>query len=280
MSETLALRAPAKLNLFLHVTGRRADGYHLLQTVFQLLDFCDEMRFTATAAPALVLEGSVPGVAAQDNLVMKAARALAARCAPRQGAIITLDKRIPHGGGLGGGSSDAATTLLALNRLWGCGLSRAELAAIGLALGADVPVFVHGRSAWAEGIGEQLQPLDLPERWYLVIRPGCAVNTAAIFSDRELTRDTPITTMAAFLTDGHRNDCEAVVRKRYPEVDRALKWLASRGAARMSGTGSCVFAPFATEQAAREAAAQVPAEWEWFVARGINRSPVHEALYD
>ena len=143
-----------------------------------------------------------------------------------------------------------------------------------------MPVFVHGRSAWAEGIGEQLQPLDLPERWYLVIRPGCAVNTAAIFGDRELTRDTPITTMAAFLTDGHRNDCEPVVRKRYPEVDRALRWLAGHGEARMSGTGSCVFAPFAGEQAAREAASRVPAEWERFVARGINRSPVHEALYD
>ena len=280
MSGTLTLRSPAKLNLFLHVTGRRADGYHLLQTVFQLLDLCDEIRFTASAARALVLEGAVPGVAVEDNLVMKAARALAARCAPRQGAIIRLDKRIPHGGGLGGGSSDAATTLLALNRLWGCGLTSAELAGMGLALGADVPVFVHGHSAWAEGIGELLQPLDLPQRWYLVIRPGCAVNTAAIFNDRELTRDTPITTMAAFLTDGHRNDCEPVVRKRYPEVDRALTWLAACGEARMSGTGSCVFAPFATESAAREAASRVPAEWDRFVARGINRSPVHEALYD
>jgi 4-diphosphocytidyl-2-C-methyl-D-erythritol kinase len=280
VKRTLRLRSPAKLNLFLHVTGRRADGYHTLQTVFQLLDLCDEMRFTRTEAPGIELQGGVPGVPAGDNLVVKAAHALAARCCPDAGALVTLAKHIPHGGGLGGGSSNAATTLLALNRLWGCGLPLAELAAIGVKLGADVPVFVLGRNAWAEGIGEELAPVELPARWYLVIRPGCAVNTAAIFADRELTRDTPLTTIAAFLSNGLRNDCEPVVRKRYPDVDRALSWLARHGQARMSGTGSCVFAPFASEQAAREAAALVPAEWECFVARGIDRSPVHEALFD
>jgi len=279
MTRTLRLRAPAKLNLFLHVTGRRPDGYHTLQTVFQLIDLCDELRFTATAGEEIRLTGGVPGVASADNLVVKAARALQARCRPGKGALIALGKRIPHGGGLGGGSSDAAATLLALDRLWGCGLPLDELARIGLGLGADVPVFVRGHSAWAEGIGEVLAPLDLPARWYLVIRPGCAVNTAQIFQDRELTRDTPLTTIAAFLTGGHRNDCETVVRKRYPEVDRALSWLARRGQPRMSGTGSCVFAPFGSEKEARDGAAGMPAEWEWFVARGIDRSPVHEALF-
>ncbi|MCG3169120.1 MAG: 4-diphosphocytidyl-2-C-methyl-D-erythritol kinase [Pseudomonadales bacterium] len=280
MKHALRLRAPAKLNLFLHVTGRRADGYHTLQTVFQLLDFCDELEFLASAGPEIDLAGGVPGVAAADNLVVRAARALATHCAVRHGARIRLHKRIPHGGGLGGGSSDAATTLLALNRLWKCGLSLEELAGIGVGLGADVPVFVHGRNAWAEGIGEQLAPVALPPSWYLVIRPGCAVNTAAIFADRELTRDTPLTTIAAFLTGGHRNDCEAVVRKKYPEVDRALAWLGTFGDARMSGTGSCVFAAFADAPAAREVAARVPVGWDRFVARGIDRSPTHEALFD
>lgn len=277
-SRTISVRAPAKLNLFLHITGRRPDGYHLLQTVFQLLDFCDELQFTLHERDDIVLEGGVPGVASADNLVMHAAQALVARRTTRQGARIRLHKRIPHGAGLGGGSSDAAATLLALNQLWGCGLSPRELATIGVGLGADVPVFVHGRSAWAEGIGERLTPLALPPCWYLVIHPACTVNTAAIFAARELTRDTPVTTIAAFLAGGHRNDCEAVVRKRHPEVDRAMQWLGSFGEARMSGTGSCVFAAFANAQAAEATAARVPAEWESFVARGIERSPVHAAL--
>ncbi len=279
-SGTLRLRAPAKLNLFLHIVGRRPDGYHELQTVFQLLDFCDELSFSLTDEQDIRLDGSVPGVPDADNLVMRAAHALATRCSPRSGVRIALHKRIPHGGGLGGGSSDAAATLLALNRLWECGLSLRELALIGVELGADVPLFVHGHSAWAEGIGERLHPLALPQCWYLVIRPGCAVNTGTIFADRELTRDTPLTTIAAFLAGGHRNDCEAVVRKRHPEVDRALKWLDAFGEARMSGTGSCVFAAFADVQTAEETAARVPAGWESFVARGIDRSPVHAALFD
>ena len=279
-SGTLHLRAPAKLNLFLHIVGQRPDGYHELQTVFQLLDFYDELSFSVVAGQDITLEGSVPGVADADNLVMRAAHTLAKHRPARTGVHIALHKRIPHGGGLGGGSSDAAATLLALNRLWNCGLSLQELALIGVDLGADVPLFVHGHSAWAEGIGERLQPLALPQCWYLVIRPGCAVNTGTIFADRELTRDTPLTTIAAFLAGGHRNDCEAVVRKRHPEVDRALKWLDAFGEARMSGTGSCVFAAFADVQTAEETAARVPAGWESFVARGIDRSPVHAALFD
>jgi len=281
VNDVLRLRSPAKLNLFLHITGRRPDGYHALQTVFQLIELCDTLQFERRPEPGLTLDGGPPGLAVEHNLVFKAAQLLAAHRGPGAGgARITLEKRIPHGAGLGGGSSDAATTLLALNQLWRCGLDIGQLAALGLQLGADVPVFVHGNSAWAEGIGEQLQPLELPQRWFLVLHPGCAVNTAAIFQDRELTRNTPITTIAAFLANGGRNDCESVVKKRYPEVARALEWLGTRGTARMSGTGSCVFADFFSEQAATEAATQVPLEWERFVAKGINRSMVHEALFD
>ncbi|MBK6288618.1 MAG: 4-(cytidine 5'-diphospho)-2-C-methyl-D-erythritol kinase [Gammaproteobacteria bacterium] len=279
MSRTVTLRAPAKLNLFLHIIGRRPDGYHQLQTVFQLIDLCDELRFTVTDEATLSLRGGPTDISPESNLVMRAARLLAPHCTARNGVQIELRKRIPTGGGLGGGSSDAGATLLALNRLWSCGLALPELAQLGLQLGADVPVFVHGASAWAEGIGEQLQAIELPERWYLVIRPGCAVNTAAIFADRELTRNTPTMTIAGFLAGGGHNDCETVVRKRYPEVDRALGWLSRHGTARMSGTGSCLFAAFGSERQARAVAAGVPQEWDWFVARGINHSTVHEALY-
>ena len=278
MNRSVALRAPAKLNLFLHITARRADGYHQLQTVFQLIDLCDELHITITDEASITLHGGPVDIPPENNLVMRAARLLAAHRGATNGAQIELRKLIPTGGGLGGGSSDAAATLLALNHLWGCGLELPELALLGLQLGADVPVFVYGVSAWAEGIGEQLHAIDLPKRWYLVIRPGCAVNTAAIFADRELTRNTPVMTIAGFLAGSGHNDCEAVVRKRYPEVDRALGWLSRYGTARMSGTGSCLFAAFDNERQAREAAAGVPQEWDWFVARGINHSTVHEAL--
>ncbi len=272
------LPAPAKLNLFLHITGRRPDGYHLLQTIFQLLDVGDELDFSARADGQITLATDLEGVATEDNLVVRAARALALHTGCTAGADIRLRKRIPTGGGLGGGSSDAATTLLGLNHLWGCGLGLEELARIGLSLGADVPVFVHGRSAWAEGVGEVLQPVALPSRWYLVIYPGCPVNTAVIFKDRELTRNTPVITLAAFLTGQVHNDCEPVASRLNPEIARALAWLASHGTARMSGTGSAVFAAFEDEYAARRAAAAVPGEWTRFVARGLDRSPVHAAL--
>jgi len=274
----MRLPAPAKLNLFLHVLGRRPDGYHELQTVFQLLDHGDELEFHPLSEAGIRLETTFDEVAPAENLVVRAAAALQSRARTVPGVRIRLLKRIPSGGGLGGGSSDAATTLLALNRLWECGLDVGELAALGIGLGADVPVFVLGASAWAEGVGERLQPLVLPPRWYLVIRPACAVNTAAIFADRELTRNTPVTTIAAFFAGAGHNDCEPVVRRHHPEVDRALRWLARYAPARMSGTGSCVFAAFGDEQTAREAAVAVPQDWEWFVARGIDRSPVHGAL--
>ncbi len=278
MTGALSLPAPAKLNLFLHVTGKRPDGYHNLQTVFQLLDFGDTIELQPTADGKITLASEMPGVPAAEDLTVRAARALAHATRGESGVRITVAKRIPVGGGLGGGSSDAATTLLGLNRLWGCGLGIDALAAIGVGLGADVPVFVRGHSAWAEGIGEHLVPIDLPPAWYLVIHPGCAVNTAAIFRDEELTRDTPLTTMAAFFAGSGRNDCEPVVRKRYRPVADALDWLAGHGSARMSGTGSCVFAAFGHEQEARHVAESVPAEWMRFVARGLDRSPVHSAL--
>ena len=274
----LSLAAPAKLNLFLHVVGRRTDGMHLLQTVFQLLDFGDELVFGEAPDGCIQLESDLAEVPAEKNLVMRAARALAAHANVRKGTRIELHKRVPSGGGLGGGSSDAATTLLALNRLWNCGLGIDELAAIGLNLGADVPVFVRGHSAWAEGVGELLTPVALGNRWYLVVRPRCAVNTAVIFADRELTRNTPLRKMAAFFPGAGHNDCESVVRRSCPDVDRALAWLAGHGEARMSGTGSCVFAAFADERVAMSVAAGVPDQWTWFVAQGIDRSPVHAAL--
>lgn len=278
MTGALRLPAPAKLNLFLHVTGRRPDGYHSLQTVFQLLDFGDEIELHPAGDGRIVLAKEMPGVPAEQDLTVRAALALQRATGCGQGARIAVHKHIPMGGGLGGGSSDAATTLLGLNRLWGCGLDLDALATIGLGLGADVPVFVRGHSAWAEGIGEQLVPIALRPAWYLVIHPGCAVNTAAIFRDEELTRDTPLTTMAAFFAGSGRNDCEPVVRKRYRQVAEALDWLAVHGRAQMSGTGSCVFAAFENEHEARYVAGSVPEGWMRFVARGLDRSPVHQAL--
>jgi 4-diphosphocytidyl-2-C-methyl-D-erythritol kinase len=278
VSGPLCLPAPAKLNLFLHVTGRRPDGYHCLQTVFQLLDFGDTIELEESTDGSITLASEMPGVPAAEDLTVRAAHALARASGRQRGVRITVSKRIPVGGGLGGGSSDAATTLLGLNQLWGCGLDLQALAALGVGLGADVPVFVQGHSAWAEGIGDQLLPIALPPAWYLVIHPGCGVNTAAIFRDEELTRDTPLTTMAAFFAGSGRNDCEPVVRKRYRPVADALDWLAEHGSARMSGTGSCVFAAFENEHEARQVAASVPAGWTRFVARGLDRSPVHRAL--
>ncbi len=274
----LSLAAPAKLNLFLHVTGRRDDGYHTLQTVFQLLDWGDTVTLEARDDGAITLAGPDLGIAGDDNLAVRAARALKAlpEVDADAGVHITLDKRIPTGGGLGGGSSDAASTLLGLARLWGLAVDPDRLAAIGATLGADVPVFVRGRSAWAEGIGEELAPLELPPAWFLVIHPGVHVDTGEIFSRRELTRDSPPITMAAFFAGGSRNDCEPLVRNLYPEVDKALKWLGKFGKARLTGTGACVFCRCTDEAAARTIAAAVPAPWRAIVAAGINRSPALE----
>jgi 4-diphosphocytidyl-2-C-methyl-D-erythritol kinase len=264
--------APAKLNLFLHVVGRRPDGYHLLQTVFQFLDFADALRFEITPAPAIRRASDLAGIPEDQDLCVRAARLLQAHTRCPQGAAIHLEKRIPAGGGLGGGSSDAATTLLALNELWGLDLPRPALARLGLALGADVPVFVHGRAAWAEGVGEVLTPVELPEPWYLVLVPPVHVSTAAVFNDPKLTRHTPPLTIRAFLAGLGHNDLENVVRRAYPQVDRALTWLSAHGQARMTGSGACVF----TEVASREAGERIlqDAPMPGFVARGLNRHPL------
>ncbi len=271
--------APAKLNLFLHVTGRRPDGYHELQTVFQLIDLADSLDFEPRTDGEIRRVGGPAEVPAEDDLCVRAARRLQAACGiERRGVDIRLDKRIPIQGGLGGGSSDAATTLVALNEIWGLRLAPSLLAELGLTLGADVPVFVLGRTAWGEGIGERLTPLELPERHFAVVFPGVGIPTADVFQAPELTRKTPETTIRGFLKAGGRNDCEPVVTGRSPEVRRALAWLSQRGEARMTGTGSCVFAAFADRGAATAALDGLPPEWRGFVARGLDRSPLQERL--
>lgn len=271
--------APAKLNLMLHVTGRRPDGYHELQTVFQLVDLCDELSFDVDADGRIErLEGPA-AVSPAEDLAVRAALALReAAGRPELGARIRLRKRIPMGGGLGGGSSDAATTLVALNEIWRSGLNVDELAAIGARLGADVPVFVRGRSAWAEGLGERLTPLELPPRWFVIVHPGVSVPTAEVFQAPELTRNSPVTTIPAFFSSGGRNDCEPVVRQRFPVVAAALDWLSLFAPARLTGTGACVFAAFARLEEAERVAARVPETWRSFVARGLDRSPLHATL--
>lgn len=273
--------APAKLNLFLHVTGRRPDGYHALQTVFQLLDYCDELSIELTRDGDIRRPEGASGVAPEDDLAVRAARRLQQASGCRLGAEIRVHKRIPAGGGLGGGSSDAATVLVALNRLWGLDWSPGQLAALGLQLGADVPIFVHGQTAWAEGVGERLVPIVVPPAWYAVVCPACAVSTAAVFSDPQLTRDTPETTISGFLSAGGRNDCEPVVRRRYPAVAAALDWVAARSgssSARLTGTGACVFARFEAAAEAQEVLVGLPRGWTGFVARGLAESPLLERV--
>jgi len=268
--------APGKLNLFLHVVGRRADGYHRLQTAFQFIDLRDEIRFWRRPAGVIERVGEVPGVPADNDLVLRAAHRLAGRAPHRAGVAIELAKNLPIQAGVGGGSSDAATTLVALNALWDLGLSPAELAEIGVSLGADVPVFVLGRAAWAEDVGQELTPVDFPERIYLLVRPATAVSTADVFKAPELTRDSPVIKIRDFLQHGGRNDCEPVVRKRYPEVAEALAWLADFGDARLTGTGSCVFAAMPDEASGRAALARLPSRWTGYLVRGLNRSPLLE----
>jgi len=275
----LAWSAPAKLNLMLHIVGRRQDGYHELQTVFQLIDLCDRIEISVRGDGSITRPLGPPGVPEADDLVVRAARALQQVSGTRLGAEISVKKKIPLGGGLGGGSSDAATTLVALNQMWGLRYTSEQIAAFGAALGADVPVFVAGHSAWAEGIGEKLTPVRLgPDSWYLVVFPGIAVPTAAVFQAAELTRNSPPTTMRGFLETGGRNDCEAVVRARFPAVAEALDWLARHGAARLTGTGSCVFAKFSRVEDAERVAARVPDEWRAWVVRGLDSSPLLEEL--
>ena len=287
MFEPLSVSAPAKLNLFLHITGRRADGYHELQTLFQLLDYGDELDFVAVARTAasaqeqITLSPVLPGVAHEDNLITRAAQLLWPYRTVRCGVHITLTKRLPMGGGLGGGSSNAASTLVALNYLWRCGRTREQLQALGLQLGADVPVFVGGQSAWAEGIGERLTPMNLALRWYLVLSPQCQIATARVFSHKDLTRDTSNITVAAFLGQGGRNDCQPLVRRLYPAVDEALNWLEQFAPqAQISGTGACIFAAFDSAEKAHKVLAEAPEHLLGFVAQGVDRSPVYELLPD
>lgn len=275
-----SLPAPAKLNLFLHITGRRDDGYHLLQTVFQFLDRADILHFRLRPDGALRLTPDLPGVPEESNLVLRAARLLQSATGCGLGADLELEKRLPMGGGIGGGSSDAATTLLGLDRLWQLGLGEDRLAELGLQLGADVPVFIRGRAAWAEGVGERLAPVALPEPWFLVLTPNAHVSTADVFRHPQLTRHTPAITLAAFRAGGMaehlRNDCENVVRTLSPEVDAALNWLRAHGPAAMTGTGACCFLPCPDRTHAEALLAQSPIPG--FVARGMNRSPAHIAL--
>ena len=270
--------APAKLNLFLHVVGRRADGYHELQTLFQLLDLTDTLTIRVRPDGIIERNAGARDIDPEADLAVRAARMLQAASGSRLGASLGVHKRIPVGAGLGGGSSDAATVLLALNQLWGLDLAPAELARLGLTLGADVPVFIQGFSAWGEGVGERLTPVELPERWYLLIHPGVGVSTREVFQSPELTRNSPLITIRAFFDSGGRNDCEPVVRARVPAVAEALDWLAQFAPARLTGTGSCVFAAFESAALAERLAARVPTRWTSWVARGLNASPVQGLL--
>ncbi len=275
--------APGKLNLFLYITGRRADGYHFLQTLFQFLDYGDKLTIMPTANGRIRLVNPIVGVAEQDNLIVCAASLLRRHClaAGNSGALgvdIQLDKVLPMGGGLGGGSSDAATVLVALNTQWHCRLDVTTLALLGLSLGTDVPVFVHGASAFAEGIGERLAPVTPPEKWYLVAVPPVSIATHRIFTDPELKRDSPRRSFRKLMTVPFHNDCEPIVRKHFSAVERHLSWLLEYAPARLTGTGACVFAEFDTEGAARQVLSQAPAWMRGFVARGINVSPLHYRL--
>jgi 4-diphosphocytidyl-2-C-methyl-D-erythritol kinase len=269
--------APAKLNLMLRVLGRRPDGYHRLQTLFQFINQQDQLFFEPRQDGRIRRVSSLAGIPEESDLVVRAARLIQDRTGCRKGVDIGVEKHLPIGGGLGGGSSNAATTLVALNRIWDTGLTKRELMGLGLRLGADVPVFVFGRAAWGEGVGEVLTAVDLPEPWYLVLVPACEVSTGAVFADEELTRNSAPIKIEDFFAGDDRNDCMAVVRRRYSEVAAALDWLADVGRPRLTGTGACVFCTFATQSQARAACSKVPPCFSAFVARGMNRSPLLEA---
>ncbi|MBU1282439.1 MAG: 4-(cytidine 5'-diphospho)-2-C-methyl-D-erythritol kinase [Gammaproteobacteria bacterium] len=274
----LILPAPAKLNLMLHILGRRADGYHELQTLFQFLDFGDELGFALRQDGVIQLHTPIDGVPHDSNLIVRAACLLQQHANCALGADIWLDKRLPMGGGIGGGSSDAATTLLGLNHLWQLHYSEDQLAELGLSLGADVPVFVRGHAAFAEGVGEKLQPVTLSEPWFLVAIPQVLVSTAEIFSDPELTRDTPPIKVRSLLEGGGRNDCQPVVTKRYQEVRNALILLNKFVPTRLTGTGACVFGSFPNQDDADKVARQLPATLPSFIAQGRNISMLHRKL--
>lgn len=273
--------APAKLNLFLHVTGRRPDGYHLLQTAFQLIDRCDYLDIGVSADGSIQRDNDVPGVPAESDLVLRAARLLQQASGSRLGAHIHLQKNLPMGGGLGGGSSDAASTLIALNHLWQTGLNRKELMTLGLQLGADVPFFIFGRNAFAEGIGEELQELSTPDRWFVAIEPGVHVPTPAIFSAKELTRNSKSVRIADFSSSTEvqwKNDLQTVACALFPEVDEAIQWLSQFGNAKMTGSGACVFCAFSDESDADEVIRKISGRWTSWKAKALNCHPMANLL--
>ena len=267
--------APAKLNLFLHITGRRPDGYHDLQTLFQILDWGDELRFEVNDSGRIGRTNHIDGIPESEDICVRAAQLLQNRCEVQKGVQIELLKHIPMGAGLGGGSSDAATVLCALNHLWSCGLTQKQLAALGLELGADVPVFIFGRSAFAEGVGERLRAIELGPAWYVVLVPQVTVSTAEIFAARELTRNTKAIKIAAFSTGQGHNDLQSVACERFPEIARHMNWLGKFSAAMMTGSGACVFGAFDDESAARSVLEQLPADMKGFAARGLDRHPLY-----
>jgi 4-diphosphocytidyl-2-C-methyl-D-erythritol kinase len=275
---TLTLPAPAKLNLFLNILDRRPDGYHNLQTVFQFIDFADQLEFTLRDNDSISLDAPNLDISPSDNLIYRAAKLLQETTQTTLGAHIHLDKVLPMGGGVGGGSSNAATTLVALNHLWQTGLSRSELMRLGSTLGADVPIFIHGEAAYATGTGAQLTPIECPESWYALVIPPVNVSTAEIFSHPQLTRDNQPITISDFLSHGGPNSLEGTVRKLYPEVGRALDWLSQFGSARMSGSGCSVFASFAEKRQAENVVNQIPAPFKGVVAKGSNKSPLYLAI--
>ncbi len=290
----ITLLAPAKLNLFLHINYKRPDGYHELQTLFQLLDYGDLLTFITDNSDGVSITPEVKGVPLEENLIYKAAVKLKDQAAADKKVIqhpglkVLIDKKLPMGGGLGGGSSNAATTLIALNHLWKLNYDVEQLASIGLELGADVPVFVHGNSAYAEGVGEHLIPVELPELWYLIVHPGVHVSTANVFSHKQLTRDTPKSKIAPALEgdlgnianycDLTSNDCQAIVCQLYPEIRQAIDWLSQFSPAKLTGTGACIFASFSDKQRADNVLSQLPTNYQGFVAKSINKSPAIEGL--
>jgi 4-diphosphocytidyl-2-C-methyl-D-erythritol kinase len=266
--------APAKLNLMLRITGQRSDGYHLLQTVFQFIDLCDWITFHSVEDGRVSLQKPIPGVPEADDLTIRAAKLLKAETGCEHGVCIEVEKNLPMGGGLGGGSSDAATTLVVLNQLWGLQLPMEKLMELGLTLGADVPVFVYGYSAWAEGVGEKLEKIDIPEQWVVVIKPDCHVDTKEVFLAKDLTRDSKSIKIADFIAGQHQNDCLGVVRERYQFVKDALVELSVFSEARLTGTGACVFAQFDSEMAAVSAHQSLQKKWQVYLVRGVNESPL------
>jgi len=272
--------APAKLNLFLHITARREDGFHDLQTIFQFIDFCDQLQFKTRRDSQIIRHYNAPLIEAENDLIVRAAKLLQQNGKNNRskttGLDIYLSKKLPMGGGVGGGSSDAATTLVALNNLWQLNLSENELAHLGLQLGADVPVFVHGQAVWAEGVGERFTAIEIPEPWYVVIIPEVHVSTAELFSHPELRRDMPLISLSDYKPGSGENVFETLVRHDYPAVDVALKWLNNYAPSRMTGTGSCVYAPFDSEAQALNCLNQLPEQMKGFVAKGRNISPLYE----